>query len=558
VALSGAGLKAGQAIIELTLKGAGAVEGQLKQLESKTRRIGAAFSRVGTIGLSMAAAFAAPLGAAVKLASDAAESTNKFNAVFKDQAKVAGEWASQIANSVGRSKTEIQDALSAFQGFFVGLGFGSDKAREMSQQIESLTLDFASFHNLTDEEAMQRFISALSGSSETLDKFGVNTKQAALEAELFRMGVKKSWTEVTEQEKAVARLNIIMQSMTAQGAVGDAVKTAGSFANRMKALRARIKDTGIEIGTILLPAATEWLGRAQKIATAIAKWVSENKELVASIASIVLKVGAASVILIALGKAIAGVTVAVKALQVAIAFLTAHPMVALATAIGAVVVAVLHFTGALEKLFGWLNRISGVPHKIAGEIDEMTQAMKDAAKAKQDMTIDEQIEAVREQMHIYAAHPKTFAKLKAEMQRLEKFKADIAAARTTNAADNPFATIEAEDALNTAADWVKDKWGEAADKLKELQIDIGQRLNKILDPEVQQRLAPIKAAATAGKSVAHGISSGRSAEALFDTRLARQVFGGGNRVEQEQLETQRKMLAKLDAINKKRGGIVMI
>lgn len=51
------------------------------------------------------------------------------------------------------------------------------------------------------------------------------------------MGVRKSWTEVTEQEKALARLNIIARAMGDQGAIGDAVKTAGSFTNQMKRLR---------------------------------------------------------------------------------------------------------------------------------------------------------------------------------------------------------------------------------------------------------------------------------------------------------------------------------
>src|SRR5690606_31067061 len=106
-----------------------------------------------------------------------------------------------------------------------GLGFGAEQSRKFSQQLAQLALDFASFNNMSDAEAQQRFISALSGSSEVLDMFGVNIKQAALEQELLQQGVKKAWTEVSEQEKAVARLSIIMRSMTDQGAVGDAVRT---------------------------------------------------------------------------------------------------------------------------------------------------------------------------------------------------------------------------------------------------------------------------------------------------------------------------------------------
>lgn len=225
----------------------------LRRASRQLRSVGSLLLRVGALATAAAAAFA-PLGiASVRAASDAEESLSRFAAVFGSQTDKAAKFADDLARRVGRSSVEVKDALATYQSFFVGLGFGAEEARGLSQQMAELALDFASFNNLSDDEALGRFISALSGSSEVLDRFGINTKQAALQQELLRLGIRKAWTQVTEQEKALARLNIIMRTMGDQGAVGDAVRTAGSFANQMKRLRANAKDTAIEIGRALIP-----------------------------------------------------------------------------------------------------------------------------------------------------------------------------------------------------------------------------------------------------------------------------------------------------------------
>ena len=225
----------------------------LRRASRQLRSVGSLLLRVGALATAAAAAFA-PLGiASVRAASDAEGSLSRFAAVFGSQTDKAAKFADDLARRVGRSSVEVKDALATYQSFFVGLGFGAEEARGLSQQMAELALDFASFNNLSDDEALGRFISALSGSSEVLDRFGINTKQAALQQELLRLGIRKAWTQVTEQEKALARLNIIMRTMGDQGAVGDAVRTAGSFANQMKRLRANAKDTAIEIGRALIP-----------------------------------------------------------------------------------------------------------------------------------------------------------------------------------------------------------------------------------------------------------------------------------------------------------------
>lgn len=169
------------------------VSAGFKQFEAKLKTVEASIQRVGSIGLGIASAVGAPFLAAINHAKNAQESLSRFSAVFKEQSAAATAFADNLAKQVGRSAIEIKDGLSSFQSFFLGLGFAADKSRDLSQQLQALSIDFASFNNLTDEDAMGRFISAMSGSSEVVDRYGINLKVAALEQELLAMGIKKSW-----------------------------------------------------------------------------------------------------------------------------------------------------------------------------------------------------------------------------------------------------------------------------------------------------------------------------------------------------------------------------
>lgn len=236
-------------------------EASLRKAEN---RITATAKKMNDIGKKMTAFITLPivgLGIAVtKSASDAIELRNKFNQVFRGIETDANQFATTFGRSVGRAPDTIREGLSAFQSFTVGLGFGADQAFEMSKRLQRLVTDFSSFNNLTEKESLQRFISAMSGSSEVVDRFGINLKQSALQLKLQELGFSKNIQKATEQEKAIARLAIIEDSLGRQGALGDAVRTLGEFANRMRVFREVLKEARIEFGLRMLPTLNKALG----------------------------------------------------------------------------------------------------------------------------------------------------------------------------------------------------------------------------------------------------------------------------------------------------------
>ena len=303
-------IAAGRAYVELYtrnsrfLRGLRQAEGGLRQFSNKVADLGKQIAGLGVLtfglGVALAGAFAAP----IKAATDLRETVNKFDAVFGDSADDAREWADEWRDAIGRARGETLDSLSAFQGFFTGLGVGSSEASDLSKQMHALGVDFASFQNLSDQEGMKRFISALSGSGEVLDKFGINTKQAALNAKLLEMGLPKISEGATELQKVMARMEIIIESMGRQGAIGDALRTSGELSGQMKQLRSAVKDLNSEVGQALLPTVTDLVKQATPIIKAFAIWVVNNKELIVTAAKVAVGIAAIGPVLAIAGGAL--------------------------------------------------------------------------------------------------------------------------------------------------------------------------------------------------------------------------------------------------------------
>jgi hypothetical protein len=144
------------------------------------------------------------------------------------------------------------------------LGFARKKARDLSQEVVKLGVDLASFNNINTADVMRDLQSALVGNTETVRKYGViltavNTEQKAME-----MSGKNSAKQLTQSEKAAARLAIILESTT--DAQGDAERTAHSLANRWRAVESQGKELAVQMGNALTPAALKLLDVVQELA----------------------------------------------------------------------------------------------------------------------------------------------------------------------------------------------------------------------------------------------------------------------------------------------------
>jgi len=170
--------------------------------------------------------------------------------------------------------------MSAYQSQLLGLGFGGKEALEMSGNLQQMAIDFGSFHNASDPESMQRFISAMAGSTESLDMFGINLKSSNMDLKLQELGLAKSTSSATEAQKAIARMSIMKDTLGRQGALGDAVRTIDEFANSSRRFRSKLVELGQSFGKHIIPYLNLFMKKTLPIIYALRDMSDTSKKLI--------------------------------------------------------------------------------------------------------------------------------------------------------------------------------------------------------------------------------------------------------------------------------------
>ena len=279
-------IRAGKGYVELGVKDY--LEKGLKRSLAKLKAFGQSMTNIGAkiaaVGTAGATAFIQPIMAASKLE----ETMNKFDVVFGNNSQAMQEWGDDLGKTIGRGRTEVRGFLADTQDLLVPMGFEPGAAEEMSKQITTLGFDLASFNNKADGDVIRDLHSALTGSSEVMLKYGVIVNEAAVKQELLNNGIDPKYAD--NQSKALARMSIIMRGTTA--AQGDAVRSAGSFANQIKALKASFQNASEEIGKAVLPAVTEFVAKTTNAVKIVGEWAGRNPKLIATVAAVTVGVAA--------------------------------------------------------------------------------------------------------------------------------------------------------------------------------------------------------------------------------------------------------------------------
>jgi hypothetical protein len=237
-------------------KAVGNVNRSAAAIEARYKRAGKEIGQdLGRLSLVAGAAFGAITAYAIKAASDAGEMQNAFDVAFGAMAKEAGAFAQDLAKNVGRSVTDVQGGMSRMQLVLTGMGLAGDQALRITETLSARAIDIGSLWNVSDAEAFQAIVSGISGEAEPMKRFGAVINEAAIEAELLRLGFKGNAADASDAAKAIARANLILQKTTS--AAGDAERTVGSTANQVKRAKAEFHDAAVELGNQLLPAFTK-------------------------------------------------------------------------------------------------------------------------------------------------------------------------------------------------------------------------------------------------------------------------------------------------------------
>jgi hypothetical protein len=234
----------------------------LSELDKKLKK---ARDTVNSVGKQVAAAWA---GAAVAVyglvdaASDANENLNVLQQTFKGNSDAVVAWSKTLGKELGRSEYTLQEAAGKFGAFLspVFKDSGQD-ITAMSEDLSKLAVDLASFYNTSDEEAIMRLFSGMSGETEAVRRLGIDISDTSLDDLNKKNGDNRRLASLTLAEKSALRFQKIM--MDTADKQGDAARTSDQWANSLKRAREEMKTLATTIGQRLMPYALRLLRWAE-------------------------------------------------------------------------------------------------------------------------------------------------------------------------------------------------------------------------------------------------------------------------------------------------------
>tara|TARA_R100000700_G_scaffold21524_1_gene28222 strand:+ start:4361 stop:6532 length:2172 start_codon:yes stop_codon:yes gene_type:complete len=286
----------------------------IKQLPGQMKQVGSSMTRSLTLPL-------AALGAGtIKLASDFEETNAKFNTVFSSMQGKANETAKNLQQNFGLSGRAAKQLLGDTGDLLVGFGFQEEAALNLSDQVNRLAVDLASFTNFEGgaEGASKALTKALLGETESAKSLGIVIRQNTAEYKERIAAIQAEQGVSEKQAKAMANLQIATEQ--SGKAIGDFSRTSGSFANQSRILKANLEDVGVELGQALLPIAMKAVGFFQKLVGAIKSASPEAKRIAVTIGILVAALGPALSLIGSLATAFALLT---SPVGIAIAAITA-------------------------------------------------------------------------------------------------------------------------------------------------------------------------------------------------------------------------------------------
>lgn len=307
----------------------------------------------GGVAKAAAGAFAARevfnfVKSSVKAFSDLEESLNAVSVGFGAGADTIKAFGEQAAETVGLSNSEFNQ-LSVTTGALMS-NFITDQqdAADATIELTQRAADMASVFNTSVPDALGAVQSALRGEQEPIRRYGVLIDEAAVNAKALALGLAESATEISAQDKAVARLELIYEQ-TNQVA-GDFAATSDGLANSQRILAAKFEDAKAVIGEQFAPALTTLL--------------EVGVELLPLLTDLGEGIGVAVTAFQGLPGAMQAAALGVPALATAFTVISTHPVVAALAGVSAALIA-----------------IGGDAREQANDIEILSNSFRDLGKA---------------------------------------------------------------------------------------------------------------------------------------------------------------------------------
>ena len=209
----------------------------------------------------------------VSLGMEAQETAGMFESVFGSSTNEMQSWINYVNNVLGVSITQLQRETAYIYSMANAMGLGETNSTKMSKGIAGLSEDLSHFYNVSSDVAYQKLQSALVGNTEGLKAWGIILDDATLKQVAYSKGIAQVGTELTQQQKVMARYEaILLQTKSAQGS---AVRELSGLTSQVTMLKNNFAQLGTTIGGALVGPLAKALSYANAVVKAINIVISE-------------------------------------------------------------------------------------------------------------------------------------------------------------------------------------------------------------------------------------------------------------------------------------------
>ena len=229
--------------------------------------------------LSVYAAFSG-LKKSINDAMESIETDNMFNTVFGSSAKQMNDWVKEVNQTLGLGITDTKKYTATINQMGRAMGLTGTQAMDMSQKMALMAGDISSFYDTDIANVQADLRSALSGSFETMDKYGIVLRATTIQQFAYANGIAKTGAELTNAQRAMATTMMIEQQLGL--ANGDLARSINSPANQARILRSNLTDLSVALGkcfipivTVVLPILNTFVASLTTTINAIASFISQ-------------------------------------------------------------------------------------------------------------------------------------------------------------------------------------------------------------------------------------------------------------------------------------------
>lgn len=182
------------------------------------------------------------------------ETQNKFNVSMGTAEKDATRFVNKITEAVGIGTAELMNYQSTYKNILSGLGnFSDQQSEKISESLVKMALDYSSLFNVERSAAMNKFQAALTGSIRPIrSDSGFDVSEQTVGEKAKELGIERTVGQLTQMEKRILRIIVLMDQMRRTGAMDDLARTIEEPANQIKVLQDQIQELGVWIGNVFM------------------------------------------------------------------------------------------------------------------------------------------------------------------------------------------------------------------------------------------------------------------------------------------------------------------